>query len=88
MSNEVTIGKQVRYFREKSEMTQEKLADEVGVSSDTISKIERGQRSFSLFVCCMLADALKCTPNDLLGYSQSHDLLYEELQVLVKKYSK
>lgn len=86
MSDDVTIGKHVRYFREKSGMTQERLAEEVGVSSETISKIERGQRRFSLFVCCMLSDALDCTPNDLLGYSQSHNLLYEDLQQLLLKY--
>lgn len=88
MSDDKIIGQRVRCFREKAKMTQEKLAEEVGVTSETISKIERGKRSFSLLVCCLLSETLGCTPNDLLGYTESNDLLLGELKDLVKKYSK
>lgn len=55
--------KQWRKFRGK---TQEELAEEVGVSASTISQLERGLQGFTDSTLAAFADALFCSPGDLL----------------------
>ena len=46
--------------------TQAELAAALGVHTLTISKWERGESAPSISRLCQLAEALGCTPNDLL----------------------
>jgi len=36
----VNIGRQIKFYREKSHLTQEKLAEKAGISLDYLGKIE------------------------------------------------
>lgn len=47
-------------------MTQEELADKIGVSPPSISQLERGIQGFTDSTLKTLADALECKPGDLL----------------------
>lgn len=47
-------------------LTQEKLADRMDVDRTVISKIERGQVSYTQGFLEAAAEALSCTPGDLL----------------------
>lgn len=59
-----------RYFfkewRKYRGMTQEELADKIGVSPPSISQLERGIQGFTDSTLKTLADALECKPGDLL----------------------
>jgi len=64
----------IRRFRKKRGMTLEtlaKLADSegYGITKDTLSKLERGERTLSSHYIQLLCKLLSCTPNDLLGDS-------------------
>ncbi|MBA7646309.1 hypothetical protein ES703_54071 [subsurface metagenome] len=84
------LGIEIRSRRKALRMTQEKLADEVGVTFKHVSDIERGRTSLSAILLVRIATALKVTPNDLLNFGEaakdSHDprILSEKLLGLLK----
>ena len=53
------FGKNLRHYRLKSGISQEKFAELCGLHRTYISDIERGQRSISLTNIQKIADALK-----------------------------
>lgn len=59
--------------RKKLNISQEKLAEQVGVSTATISNLETGRNGFTDKTLAALADALKCRPADLLTPIGSDD---------------
>ena len=66
------IGKNIKYYRslynlEKGKMTQEKLAEEVGVSTAYIGQIERGERSLTLDKLVKVVNRLGVTIDFLLS---------------------
>ena len=60
------IARKLQYYRNRSGMTQESLAEKVGVSDTYIRKLEAGERTPSLAVILALADTLNTTPDHLL----------------------
>ena len=62
----VLLGDAVRRHRERSELTQEDLAERAGIHRTYLSDIERGSRNPSLINIARLARALKLTPSELL----------------------
>jgi transcriptional regulator with XRE-family HTH domain len=42
------VGKNIRYFRDQSQLSQQELADRAGVSRRTIAALETGQVNISL----------------------------------------
>lgn len=56
----------IKERRKKLNMSQERLAELVGVSTATISNLETGRNGFTDKTLAAVADALKCTPADLL----------------------
>ena len=63
------IGARVRALREGRGMSRAKLAARLGVSEDSVAKIERGQRVDSWLGVARMAEALGTSPNDLLGFA-------------------
>ncbi|CAD7771304.1 helix-turn-helix protein [Candidatus Methanoperedenaceae archaeon GB50] len=55
----------LKEFRENNEMTQEKLADRVGVTRQTIISIENGKYIPSLPLALKFAKVFKCKVEDL-----------------------
>ena len=60
------LGKRIREERLKLLLTQEKLAEDIGVSNTYIGLIERGERSLSLDTLVRLANRLGITIDYLL----------------------
>lgn len=61
-----TVGANVRAWREERGISQEALADLVGVHRTYMGGIERGERNLSLKSVERLASALKVDPLELL----------------------
>lgn len=53
-------------WRKHRGYTQETLAEMIGVQASTISQLETGKQGFTDTTLIALADALKCSPGDLL----------------------
>lgn len=55
-----------REWRKHRQFNQEELAELVGVTPSTISQLETGKQGFTDSTLTALAEALTCTPGDLL----------------------
>jgi transcriptional regulator with XRE-family HTH domain len=67
-----TIARSVRQRRKQKRLTQSALAEAVGLSTDMISRIERGTISPSIETVEALARALDQHPSVLLGGTPQH----------------
>ena len=65
--DKVTIGENIKLLREIKKMTQEDLAQKLGVTSSNVSQIESGDRGLSIEKAVLIADALGVSLMDLLG---------------------
>lgn len=62
------LGNRIRMYRGYRDMTQGQLSEMVGVNITTIVKYEDGSTTPGADKVFAIADALRCTPNDLLGW--------------------
>lgn len=56
----------LREWRKHRQLTQERLADRLGVSKQHISDLERGRRQYNQALLEAAAEALTCDPADLI----------------------
>ena len=68
------LGKRIRAQRKLRDMTQEALADAVGVSCSFIGHIERGTRKLSVETLVSIADALHVSCDMLLQDSMDQTI--------------
>jgi transcriptional regulator with XRE-family HTH domain len=61
----MNIGENIKTLRLSAEMSQEQLAEKVGVTQPMIAQIERGTKAVSLQLGKAIADVLECSVNDL-----------------------
>ncbi|MCH3965521.1 MAG: helix-turn-helix domain-containing protein [Clostridium sp.] len=69
----VALGKRIREERLKLRLTQEKLAEDVDVSSSYIGQVERGERSVTLDTLIRITRRLSVTIDYLLKDSIDMD---------------
>ena len=65
----MSIGTNIRGLREAKQLTQEKLAEKVGISPSFLGHIERGTRVASLETLVALCNELSVSPDYLLSAS-------------------
>ena len=95
--NYEALGKRVRFHRKMRDLTQEELADAIGVSTSFIGHIERGTRKLSVETLVSIADALHVSCDLLLqdsldqtitrrsaGLDQNKKLLLREIVNLLE----
>ncbi len=66
----IIIGKRIKEERKRLNLTQEEVAEKVGMDYKYLSAIERGASKPSLDIFLRIADALKVSYNDLLQESK------------------
>ena len=64
---EIAVAMRLKEFRQVRGLTQEKLAQAVGVGLNTIRKWERGDRTPGLYLAMRLALALDVSLDELAG---------------------
>lgn len=62
----ITMGKRIRLRRKELGLTQNKLAELLGISNNHLSAIENGREKLSLEKFVILCELLKTTPDFLL----------------------
>lgn len=60
-----TVFNQLRHFRRLADITQQELADRIGVTRQTILSIEKGKYTPSVALALQLAEALSVRVEDL-----------------------
>ena len=63
---QVAIGAEVQRYRSEVGISRQRLADAIGVSDSTLSKIEDGQQAPSVFVLQKIAHELDASLDDLV----------------------
>ncbi len=61
------LGAEIRKYREAKELSQENLADLVGVHRTYMGSIERGERNISLLNIRRIASALNLKPSEIFA---------------------
>lgn len=81
-------GKRLKEIRTKSNITQERLAELSGISSNFISQIERGRNKCSLETIHKLAIALNTPITNLINFKSSpvnsKDKYQKQIELLLK----
>ena len=79
----ITIGNNLKTHRQIRRMTQEELAERVGISTSFCANIEGGKKGVSVYTLRDFADALGVTANDLL-YESSPNQRIDNIVVLLR----
>lgn len=67
----MNFGKNLRKLRKLKRVSQQKIAEIIGVSQRTISHYEKGESEPSLLCLCKIAECLKVSTDELLGFKLS-----------------
>jgi len=54
----IELGKRIRYYRKRNNLTQVDLELKTGINNGDISRIENGQKNIELYTIVKLAEAL------------------------------
>ncbi|MBQ6841141.1 MAG: helix-turn-helix transcriptional regulator [Bacilli bacterium] len=76
--NQEKIGKFIAEYRKKNNMTQEILAEKLGVSKNAVSKWERGLCLMDMSLLKPLSEILGVSINDILAGEKIDNILYKE----------
>lgn len=71
MSTAPNLYKKIQDFRQKAGMTQEELADKVGLSRGAITSIEQGKRKVAVEELLKFCEAFNCSYSDFLSSDQT-----------------
>ena len=72
MSLKEIIGMNLKYYRYKSGLSQEKFYTSLGLSYKYLACIERGEENMTIEYIDLLAEKLGITSDDLLNYNEDH----------------
>lgn len=67
---ETSVGANVRAFRFKAQMTQQQLADEIGLEIKSLQRIEAGYGNITSRVFFVLCEVLKVDPKALFEFAE------------------
>ena len=71
MNIKILFGKKVKEYRTKSLMTQEELAEKIGISAKSLSQIELGNNFVSAETLEAICNALNITPKNMFDFTEN-----------------
>jgi predicted ATPase/transcriptional regulator with XRE-family HTH domain len=78
MYDDMAFGQRVRQHRKELDLTQEDFAQRVGISTETVSKIERGERRPSKHVAERMAQVLELAAADRAAFVRAARVLLSD----------
>jgi transcriptional regulator with XRE-family HTH domain len=75
----MTVGERIKQLRKKSELTQQQLADKVGITYIQIGRYETGKSNASSDILQKVATALNTTADFLMSGGNAQQLTDKEL---------
>lgn len=70
MTENISLGERIAQLRKQHNLTQEALADRLGITAQAVSKWETGITSPDISLLAQLADIFSITTDDLLGVAR------------------
>lgn len=80
----LAFGESLKSWRQQRAMSQEELAEEIGVSTSFIGMLERGEKTTTLKRIGKIADSLSIEVKDLFATNEEVSSLYRECEILVR----
>ena len=84
----LTLAENIRLFRKQRKLTQEKLAEALGVTAGAAYKWESGQSTPELNLIVELADFFDVSVDALLGYQMKDNRLETALERTLQRFAK
>ena len=81
----MNLGEKINKLRKKNNMTQEALADAIGVSAQAVSKWERGVTNPDLYLIPALAEIFEVSADELLGLPDKNTQFINENEKLEQR---
>jgi predicted ATPase/transcriptional regulator with XRE-family HTH domain len=78
MQDDMIFGQRVRQHRRELDLTQEDFAQRVGIATETVSKIERGERRPSKHVAERMAQVLELSAEDRAAFVRAARMLLND----------
>lgn len=78
-------GHRIKSYRKKRQMTQEELADKIGISREYLGRIERGQNGISIDLAIILSDVFQVSVEEVLAVDTGKSKLVNELSEAIIK---
>jgi transcriptional regulator with XRE-family HTH domain len=76
------VGRNLRKYRDENNLTQNELAEIVGISTPFLANLERGKKGMSLPVLVNIANALHVSPDYLLREESPENRLGNMISLL------
>ena len=64
------IGSQIKRYRKKANLSQEKLAERIGIATNSLSSIETGNSFMTVYTMEKLLNTLDITPKELFDFPE------------------
>jgi transcriptional regulator with XRE-family HTH domain len=83
----IKLGNGIRRRRQEIGMSQEKVAEKVGISVNTVSRIEGGQSAMSIEIFIKIVQTLDMDANELLGVNsleKGDDVKYKKMLARIR----
>lgn len=77
-----TIGNNIREYRKLRGLTQEQLAERVGISPSFCANIERGNKGVSLVVIKNISEVLEVSVDRLMSADEEYDYIQDVITLL------
>lgn len=81
----MNVGDRIRFFREKSQLSQNMLADKAGISQTHLRRVELGQAGITVDHLEMICDAFNITLKDFFDIEASENEFETALSKLTPK---
>ncbi|MGN0318136.1 MAG: helix-turn-helix transcriptional regulator [Lachnospira sp.] len=78
-------GHRIKSYRKKMKMTQEELADKLGISREYLGRIERGQNGISIDLAIIMSDVFQVSVEKVLAIDTGKSKLVNELSDAIIK---
>lgn len=78
MYDKISCGERLKSLRKNKRKTQKEVSNEVGISADTIRKLEQGKRAPSVGVVDLLADYYGVTADYIISGINRSSLEFDE----------
>lgn len=82
---DVTVGTRIRFTRKMRNISQQALAEAIGVSFQQVQKYERGANRVSASMLVRIADTLEVDISDLFGRATARGAIDDQLADLLAK---
>ena len=86
MNIKKSLGKKIKEKRLNLNLTQEELAEKIGISPKSLSQIELGNNFISAQNLELICQALQTTPKSLFDFSQEDET--KNIELIIQKLSK